>query len=125
MYEALAFDEPVVSVQPDSSIRLYTNKESRFIVSDENKSYVWWDYYYYDDYSNWADFTGYIPGTYTVLAYTDEGELTTCDVIVEGDVTDAALNTPYTGTLTIMSSMKWLLQTSGTDMSTTLMTRLW
>ncbi|WP_303837281.1 hypothetical protein [Ruminococcus flavefaciens] len=99
-FEALAFDEPVITVNPDESIRLYTNKTSHFIISDEIKSSVWHDYY--DNYyGEWIDFTGFIPGSYSVLAYTDDGEIATCDVNVEGDVTDAALNTSYTGTLII------------------------
>ncbi|WP_051463372.1 hypothetical protein [Ruminococcus flavefaciens] len=102
MYEALAFDEPVVSVLPEESIRLYTNKAAYQMVSDGDKTSVYWDYYWnYYSYGEYADFTGYIPGTYNILAYTDDGEIATCEVNVEGDVTDAALNTPYTGTLTI------------------------
>ena len=101
-FEALAFDELVISVHPDETVRLYTNKDAYQMVSDEDKTAVNWDYYWnYNYYGEYADFTGFIPGLYTVIAYTDNGEIATCEINVEGDVTDAALNTAYNGLIEV------------------------
>ena len=92
-YEELAFDEIEYNVMPGDSVRLYTNKNASYVISDTDRASVYTDWYEY----NYCNVTCYIPGSYTVIAYNEYGELAFTTVNVEGNVTDIEVGTNYEG----------------------------
>ena len=92
-YEELAFDEIEYNVMPGESVRLYTNKNASYVISDTDRASVYTDWYEY----NYCNVTCYIPGSYTVIAYNEYGELAFTTVNVEGNVTDIEVGTNYEG----------------------------
>ena len=92
-YEELAFDEIEYNVMPGESVRLYTNKNASYVISDDDKASIYY-YYYYDNY---CDVTCFVPGVYTAIAYTENGEFTFTTINVSGEVTDIESKTSYEG----------------------------
>ncbi len=117
-HEDLEFDETVVVIRPCQSVRLYTNKNAQFMIGDTDRSSIsgisTYNTYYWSDINNGIEFYAEIPGEYDVIAYNDNGEMSTATVIVEGDVEDAEANTEYQGVADEESNI-WYRYTNDSD----------
>ncbi|MBR3919990.1 MAG: hypothetical protein IKJ59_14890, partial [Clostridia bacterium] len=91
-YEELAFDEIEYNVIPGKIFRLYTNKDASYVISDDDRALVYDDYY-----DNYCNVTCFLPGVYTAIAYTENGEFTFTTINVSGEVTDIESKTSYEG----------------------------
>ena len=110
-YVPLAFEQSAYTTMPGQEVTMPLNGWAEFLISDPEKAD------YYTEKGNGkvsCIFYSAIPGTYQMIAYNDYCDIDVASVTVEGDVTNAKLNTKYSGNVDVNSNV-WYKYTNNTS----------
>ena len=111
-YVPLAFEKSAYTTMPGQEVTMPLNGSAEFLISDPEKAG------YSSYWNNNEKYCGYfyscIPGTYQVIAYNEYSDIDVASVTVEGEVTNATLNTKYSGNVDVNSNV-WYKYTNNTS----------